>query len=936
MNPPTPASPITLSVFVSSPGDLKEMREVARTVILEMSGIEVGGQVVTLVPMLWEDHTPAWVGWNPQKAVDYFMGQAEHMDLYVGMFWTTLGSEVEIDHRRYPSGTLYEFESAYEGFRESGRPWLVVFRCRQDPPAGADLEKLAAVNQFFDRFRGERPQYEGFPRPFASGEEFAGLLRKNLEKLLEQRFAPAKPESPARAGDLVSREAAVLVDSVRKFLATFDDLFGKAPANAKERERKRAFQLRYRALPDPNEPDDLATEELLPGPGESLWAVYQRWGHRMMFIGDRGTGKTFTMLQLMQELAERAARDRAEPVPVYFNLSSWNATHEVERSEQSSWRRWLARWLAPDPGPVGETLDRWLEDQLVRSYSVQRKVARRLIETHRLVFCLDGLDELAVAHGPGDQEGEAAARGLREACVRAINATLKSDAVRLVLCCREETYRELGIKPRLGHPLKPQLLSSEEVVEYLRDWPLLDGLRSALERSPLLQEKARVALFLGMMRIAYQDLDAERILRATRLDETGWHKHLLDHYVQQCMKLAPPECEQTTKDLIPRCLEWMAAQPDNDFLLDDLQPSVLCAEGATEGAAAYRRYRLLSVAVLAASLTLMEATATGLGLGINWGSQYGWGTGLGHGAGMFALSVATALPFTLLAFSARAWARLGVSAGLCWALIHSEVELVFTRVSADPGAGTWIGALITLAIAVPSATTFFCLLGEQFFARLNAVKRRYVGQPGIEWYEIQPIEPKNWFWVDPSSPWRGGWVGLVVGPAIGLATWWNTNSTRGVGIGLLLTWLITICCGLSGSGIARVSIEPNQGMARSLRHALLMMVMCSLGGVICLGIVHGTAGGVAFGLAMAALGLSLGFTFYVFGGIPVIRQACLGHLLHLQGRLPTWFCWPPWRATVQFLDELVRYKLLRRSAGGYMFRHETLRQYYRNQAKNKD
>ena len=39
MNTPTPAIPSTLSVFVSSPGNLKEMREVARTVILEMSGI---------------------------------------------------------------------------------------------------------------------------------------------------------------------------------------------------------------------------------------------------------------------------------------------------------------------------------------------------------------------------------------------------------------------------------------------------------------------------------------------------------------------------------------------------------------------------------------------------------------------------------------------------------------------------------------------------------------------------------------------------------------------------------------------------------------------------------------------------------------------------------------------------------------------------------
>jgi hypothetical protein len=72
----------------------------------------------------------------------------------------------------------------------------------------------------------------------------------------------------------------------------------------------------------------------------------------------------------------------------------------------------------------------------------------------------------------------------------------------------------------------------------------------------------------------------------------------------------------------------------------------------------------------------------------------------------------------------------------------------------------------------------------------------------------------------------------------------------------------------------------------------------------------------------------LTFTFLVFGGIPVIRQAILGHVLHLRGATPSWFGLPPWGRTIAFLDDMVRFKLLRRSAGGYMFRHESLRRYY--------
>jgi hypothetical protein len=88
--------------------------------------------------------------------------------------------------------------------------------------------------------------------------------------------------------------------------------------------------------------------------------------------------------------------------------------------------------------------------------------------------------------------------------------------------------------------------------------------------------------------------------------------------------------------------------------------------------------------------------------------------------------------------------------------------------------------------------------------------------------------------------------------------------------------------------------------------------------------------GLVKGLVGICLGLTLTLSFYIFGGMPVVKQFCLGIVLHRQGKLPTWFSSPPWKPTVDFLNDLVRYKLLRRSAGGYMFRHQTLRDYYRS------
>jgi hypothetical protein len=221
------------------------------------------------------------------------------------------------------------------------------------------------------------------------------------------------------------------------------------------------------------------------------------------------------------------------------------------------------------------------------------------------------------------------------------------------------------------------------------------------------------------------------------------------------------------------------------------------------------------------------------------------------------------------------------------------------------------------------------LLGINFCGRLEEQKRRYK-KTGAEWNEILPVEPMNWCWVDERSYWRGGWIGLVAGLLIAAILWLVVDEVRGMGVGLVVTMLTTVFSGMSGTGIARVSIEPNQGMARSLRHALLMTAVFVGAGCLSLGFIYGLKLGWVQGLVNASLGFSLAFAFYIFGGIAVIRQFSLGCILHGQGRLPSWVCWPPWKATVQFLDDLVRYKLLRHSAGGYMFRHQSLREYYRS------
>jgi hypothetical protein len=70
------------------------------------------------------------------------------------------------------------------------------------------------------------------------------------------------------------------------------------------------------------------------------------------------------------------------------------------------------------------------------------------------------------------------------------------------------------------------------------------------------------------------------------------------------------------------------------------------------------------------------------------------------------------------------------------------------------------------------------------------------------------------------------------------------------------------------------------------------MVFLTFGSVYW-GLILGLSRGWIQGLEGAFMGLTLAFTFYVFGGWPVIQQFSLGSILHQQGKLPTWRCWPP-------------------------------------------
>jgi hypothetical protein len=155
-------------------------------------------------------------------------------------------------------------------------------------------------------------------------------------------------------------------------------------------------------------------------------AIYYATG-LLLILGEPGSGKTTSLLDLARTLLDRAGDDIKERVPIVLNLSSWKKRQ-----------------------PLAE----WMSGELSEKYRVPVKIARSWIENKNLLPLLDGLDEVGTTLQPD--------------CVAAINTFIeKLDPPGLVICCRLNEYRWLPERLKLNGAICLEPLSKDEVDQYL-------------------------------------------------------------------------------------------------------------------------------------------------------------------------------------------------------------------------------------------------------------------------------------------------------------------------------------------------------------------------------------------------------------------------------------------------------------------------------------
>jgi predicted NACHT family NTPase len=99
----------------------------------------------------------------------------------------------------------------------------------------------------------------------------------------------------------------------------------------------------------------------------------------LLILGEPGSGKTTTLLQLARTLLDRAQIDIKERVPIVLRLSSWKR---------------------------GQPLAEWISNELSEKCRVPTRISRLWLKRDYLLPLLDGLDEVDTSIPPRSLAGQ--------------------------------------------------------------------------------------------------------------------------------------------------------------------------------------------------------------------------------------------------------------------------------------------------------------------------------------------------------------------------------------------------------------------------------------------------------------------------------------------------------------------------------------------------
>jgi Cdc6-like AAA superfamily ATPase len=275
-------------------------------------------------------------------------------------------------------------------------------------------------------------------------------------------------------------------------------------------------------------------------PGTKMIDLLEQSNESLLIYGAPGSGKTTMLLELARQCIKRAEQDPIQPIPVYFNLSSW------------------------DPS---QTISEWLIDELKDKYYISMKIGRSWIEQDELLLLLDGLDEVNSEY--------------RHKSVQAINIFQDKHASKLVVCSRKQEYDELKIQFKLHNAVLIQRMTSKVVQEYLQKvntklWEVFLAIDQDANNRNAVEEREflRTPLFLSIMVLTFMNAKMEDLEKLGRTKE--YPQRLFNAYVVMMLNRRGAKqsyAQAQTKEWLGWLARAMIHHKQTQIYIEDIQPS---------------------------------------------------------------------------------------------------------------------------------------------------------------------------------------------------------------------------------------------------------------------------------------------------------------------------------------------------------------------------
>lgn len=191
-----------LKVFLASPGDVAQEREIVAEVLDAVNRTMGREREVHFDLIRWDtDSFPAYGG-DAQSVINDQIADMSQYDLFVGIMWNRFGTPTP----RAGSGTEEEFRRAVESYRDKRRP-AIMFYFNQKPfnPSNATeaAQKLSVLS-----FKEEIDR-EGLTATYSGHEQFRALFQQHIQNWLIQ-YSAASLRPPHIEANLPSERGAAV------------------------------------------------------------------------------------------------------------------------------------------------------------------------------------------------------------------------------------------------------------------------------------------------------------------------------------------------------------------------------------------------------------------------------------------------------------------------------------------------------------------------------------------------------------------------------------------------------------------------------------------------------------------------------------------------------------------------------------------------------